>query len=684
MQNVNKEIIDSVIKNARIVDVVGEFLSLTKKGNNYLGLCPFHSDSSPSFTVNEQKGIYKCFACNEGGNSATFLMKKLGITFYEALEKLANMQGIELNLKQFNKQGYSYNPEDAEIIELLNSINTFYKFELIKSVDPNIKNFLKNRHLDNQIILNKFDIGYAPENQLINKAKEFNYSEEDLVKAGLINPQLYEIFKNRITFGIRNNNGDLVGFSARALAKSENAKYINSPETRLFNKSQILYNYHNAKNKIQQLKEVIIVEGFMDAIACYKAGIENVVAVMGTALTKQHLNVLKNNKIVLFFDNDTAGLKATIRSVELILQEGMEVFVIENNFEKDADEILHHHQNGRDDLINLIFNNRCSAIDFVYRKLQILHNLDVSPEYSNIKLFASELMRIFANAQSDQIKYLINLVKKDFNYDIEFDFEKKNQIQASNNFSDYKEKDLYIDDPISYDQDQHLGYIPEYVPGEFEPQFHGRINDNWDTEKVINELEDFIIMDNRLTLLIRCLSNDAYLQLFINELQSKEIYEEAFMWDDQLATDELLKQTYKNLLMFCKFKLDANFSPEYENIIHQLFQSVEQLLERKIGEFKLNNPNFERIYENIDFFEQTSNLKIKIKNSLSEEVKTVTDLNVLRNHIKNKLNLILKDSIKAFEIKNEKLTQINMNTKFIGKRLYQAISVMKSDEKKGE
>ncbi|WP_334687518.1 DNA primase [Mycoplasmopsis cynos] len=307
-KKINEEILNSI----DIVNLISSYISLTKKGNNYIGLCPFHQDTTPSFTISPIKKIYKCFSCSESGNAITFVKKYLNKNYYQSLEFLAKELNLNYDFSAFlNSHLPQMTDEELEITEALNVVNAFYKIQIFKN--SKAQEYLASRNLLDDELRKKFDIDYAPENELIEYfSQNTELDKKILFQAGLINDNFKEIFKNRITFGIRNSY-NIVGFSARVLNNQQKPKYLNSPETKLFNKSQILYNFFNAKEHIEKNKEVIIVEGFMDVIALDKVGIYNSVALMGAALTLEHLQLIKKYQIALFLDNDEARNSSNIK-----------------------------------------------------------------------------------------------------------------------------------------------------------------------------------------------------------------------------------------------------------------------------------------------------------------------------------------------------------------------------------
>lgn len=418
-KSIPTELYNSIISQVNIVDIISNFVSLSKKGNNYVGLCPFHQDSSPSFMVNPTKNIYKCFPCGKGGDAIKFLRDKENMSFIQSLEYIANQLGMDVNFEEFkNNSNFTskYNETELELLEILKAANAFYKTQLIKNQDA--INYLKHRQIYQSDIIDKFDIGFAPDNNSLSNylITKLNYSPEQLLKVGLINDTGNELFRNRIMFGIRNSFGEIVGFSGRILHKENLPKYINTSETIFFNKSKLLYNYHNFFEFSNNSNEIIIVEGYLDVIACYQADIFNVVALMGTSLTKEHLYLLKNKKIKLFLDNDNAGLNATLKTLKFLLSNNINnIEVIRNPYEKDADEILKEH--GKDILIELI-NSSKIAIEWIYNSLKNILNVNQNSDINTIKTLANEFTDYLNYYDNDIQNYFKNKFLSDYKYEL--------------------------------------------------------------------------------------------------------------------------------------------------------------------------------------------------------------------------------------------------------------------------
>lgn len=297
-----------------IVDIVSEYVNLTEKGKNFFGVCPFHDDHSPSMSVSRDKQMYKCFSCGAGGNVINFVMDYENISFLDALKKLADRAGISLDLKSYHKSSLQTKFKDYYTIYDLafklygNNINT----ELGKQA----REYLQKRDIDSKCI-KTFGIGLALKNNtmLLNMLKKKGYEESYLLKIGLLNQYeegCKDKFYDRIMFPLHDLTGKVIGFSGRIYNREDKSKYINTQETDVFKKGELLYNYHIAKNIARQKNQIIVVEGFMDVIRMHTIGIDNVIATMGTACTKNQLTLIKKmaKEIILCYDGDEAGQKA--------------------------------------------------------------------------------------------------------------------------------------------------------------------------------------------------------------------------------------------------------------------------------------------------------------------------------------------------------------------------------------
>jgi DNA primase len=332
---------------------------LRKRGKNYVGLCPFHSEKTPSFTVSEEKQIFHCFGCHTGGNVFKFLTEFHKISFVEAVQELAQQQGISI---EFDKTEYTEQQSEQEVLYDINTEAAKYFLNNLMHDDEgeSARKYLHERNIKTQT-LRSFGLGYALRGweNFISYAKSRNLNIEKCIQLGLIgkssNGKLYDKLPGRLIFPIFSPNGRVVAFAGRVLdPKETGAKYINSPESLIYIKGRILYGLSFAKDDIRRLDKAIIVEGYMDLISLYQSGIKNVVAASGTALTDDQVLLLSRytNNVVLLFDADTAGIKASMRSIETLLKRDMEVKIVSLPKGEDPDSFVNKY--GKEEFEDLI------------------------------------------------------------------------------------------------------------------------------------------------------------------------------------------------------------------------------------------------------------------------------------------------------------------------------------------
>ncbi|AJC94766.1 DNA primase [Campylobacter volucris] len=333
--------IEQLLQKTDIVDIIAHYVEVKKQGSGYVCVCPFHDDKNPSMHINSIKGFYHCFACKAGGNVFKFVMDYEKLNFVEAVEKVASWSNFSLTYtsqKQDNKKS---------IVHILPSLNAFYKQNLSKNKEALA--YLYKRGLNDEDI-RKFELGYAPSsNETLRLLQNEQINTQEALEAGAIKQNesgIYASFINRITFSIYDHKNLLVGFGGRTLDETNMAKYVNSPQSKLFDKSRIFYALHLAKDEIYKQKEMIICEGYMDAIALHKAGFTNSVAVLGTALGENHIPLIKRlqARVILCFDNDNAGLNAALRSAHLLSLAKIDGKVVLIEGGKDPAELVATHQ----------------------------------------------------------------------------------------------------------------------------------------------------------------------------------------------------------------------------------------------------------------------------------------------------------------------------------------------------
>ena len=347
------DVINQIRSRVDIVDVISSYIPLVQKGRNYFGICPFHDDNHPSMSVSREKQIYKCFSCGASGNVFNFLMDYEHIEFKEALAMMADKVGISIGnvkiKKETSKYDEMYKIYDTAFKYFQNNLKTKHGIDAIK--------YLKNRNIDDSII-KEFGIGLALDSRddLVTLFEKKNVSLEMLNRIGLANDN-YDIYVKRIMFPLWDLNGRVVGFSGRIYDNSKTSKYVNTKETPIFKKGNLLYNYHRAKEFVRSDKSVIIMEGFMDVIRAYTIGVKNVVALMGTALTNDQANLIKrmSSNVILCFDGDSAGAHATIAVGEELRKIGItNIKVVELTDGDDPDTFIIN--NGEDRFKRLVEN----------------------------------------------------------------------------------------------------------------------------------------------------------------------------------------------------------------------------------------------------------------------------------------------------------------------------------------
>jgi len=351
--------IEEIRESVDIVDVISQHVQLRKRGKNFIGLCPFHSEKTPSFTVSEEKQIFHCFGCHTGGNVFKFLTEFHKISFVEAVQELAEQQGITI---EFDKQEYTEQQSEQEVLYDINTEAARYFLNNLLNDDEGeiARKYLHERNIKTQT-LRSFGLGYSLKGweNFINYAKSRNLNIDKCIQIGLIGKnsegKLYDKLPGRLIFPIFSPNGRVVAFAGRVLdAKNTGAKYINSPESLIYIKGRILYGLSFAKDDIRRLDKAIIVEGYMDLISLYQSGIKNVVAVSGTALTDDQVQLLSRytKNVVLLFDADVAGIKASMRSIEILLKRDMEVKIVSLPKGEDPDSYVNKY--GKEEFEELI------------------------------------------------------------------------------------------------------------------------------------------------------------------------------------------------------------------------------------------------------------------------------------------------------------------------------------------
>ena len=380
---IDQSVIDEIKNKTDILDLVSEYVKLEKRGRNYIGLCPFHDEKTPSFTVSEDKQICHCFGCKKGGNVFQFTQEIKDVSFVEAVKDLGERVNIQVDIGQ-NQTNSSTKiaSDELKMIEMHELIKDYYHFDLMKTVEgEEALNYLHERGFTDDLIKER-EIGYAPDNSHFchDFLKKKGYDIELAFEAGLLsrneeNFTYFDRFRNRIMFPLKNGQGRIVGYSGRTYTDQE-PKYLNSPETPIFQKRRILYNLNKARKFIRKQDEIILLEGFMDVIKSDYAGLKQVVASMGTQLSQEHITFLQKltQNVTLMFDGDYAGKEATLKTGQALLNQGLNVYVVQLPSGMDPDDYIRKYDN--EQFLKFVQQDKQSFVLFKVKMYQneINHN----------------------------------------------------------------------------------------------------------------------------------------------------------------------------------------------------------------------------------------------------------------------------------------------------------------------
>ena len=407
-----EHIIETIRERTDIVSLISEYTTLTKKGHSYTGLCPFHNEKTPSFSVSADKQMYYCFGCGAGGNTFTFLMQKENMTFPEAIRYLAERENIELEDSSLSQEEIERNQKKLTLLEINKEAAKFFYFILREDKYQEILKYLLKRGLSAET-MKQFGLGYSPSeyNSLYKYLRNKGYNDNLLMESGLfVKSQnkgfFYDRFASRVIFPIFDTNKKIIAFGGRVIDGSM-PKYLNSPENILFNKSNTLYGLHLARSSASDY--YILVEGYMDVIAMHQAGFTQTVASLGTAFTTFHAKLLKRyiKEVVIMYDSDTAGINAALRAIPILKKEGLKVKVLQLKGGKDPDEYLK--QYGREALLNLIAGAE-SDLWFQIGRIEEQYQMEV-PEQKVKFLQEAAALLSEVNSSIEQAVYIEEIAK---------------------------------------------------------------------------------------------------------------------------------------------------------------------------------------------------------------------------------------------------------------------------------
>lgn len=415
MNLISDEKINEIRSSVNIVDIISNYIPLTNKGKNYFGICPFHDDHSPSMSVSPERQMFKCFTCGVGGNVFTFVSKYEDISFIEAVKKVAEYANIPLDIKNISKKE-SIHKKEYEIMDMVVKI---YQNNLNTINGKKAQEYLNKRNIDDKTC-NLFKIGYAlNDNTYLYNILSKKYKNKELDDLGLINisgVDGYDKFINRLMIPITDEYNQVVGFTGRIIEKDDTSpKYINTKETTIYKKGHILFNYYNAKESAKALKSIIIVEGNMDAIRMYANGYQNVVALMGTSLTKEQIDLIKKLRasVTLLLDSDNAGETATITNGEILLKNNIETFVLRLDGAKDPDEYLVKFGNNQ---FKEAIKHQVPFLDYKLTSLKNNYNVNNPVELAN---YINQILKYINNFDNITKEVTIRKISDEYNLDYE-------------------------------------------------------------------------------------------------------------------------------------------------------------------------------------------------------------------------------------------------------------------------
>lgn len=427
MSRFNEEVIREINSRLELADIVAETVQLTRKGNRYWGLCPFHQEKTSSFSVTPDRNMFYCFGCHAGGDMITYIMKRDNMDFREAVEYLANRAGVTV---QKESPAARRKQERARGVVAANlAAAQLYREILLSAKGKKGLEYLQERRLSPEIV-EKFGLGFAPDNwntiedYLFKKA----FSQEQVKSTGLIKRsdqqnRYYDLFRNRVIFPIHDQRGEVIGFGGRVLDGSL-PKYLNTPETELFSKRKNLYGLYQARQAMRNLNQALVVEGYMDCLKMHQAGIENTVATLGTAMTQEQARLLRRfvEEVVVLFDGDDAGQREALRAVEVLRAEGLRVWVVSLPGGKDPDDYLDLY--GKEEFLQYIQNSKVDHIEFkLNRYIETETELNLDTRIRIIKAVQKDIASLESELEKDYYVRLLsrrlqvqeNLIRRELN-----------------------------------------------------------------------------------------------------------------------------------------------------------------------------------------------------------------------------------------------------------------------------
>ncbi|MEF9991402.1 MAG: DNA primase [Romboutsia sp.] len=575
-----KDVIEEVKNRCDIVNVISEYIKVTPSGANYKGLCPFHGEKTPSFYINTSKQIYKCFGCQEGGDVINFVMKIENLEFMDAVKLLSNKCGIEINTN-IDEESRLKMEKSKKFQDIHVEAARFYFSNLSGTKNIGYE-YLRKRGLDDKTI-KKFGLGYSTNswNGLLDNLLSKGYTKEDLVECGLIayfkdGQKCYDKFRNRVMFPIFDYRGNIIGFGGRVLDDSL-PKYLNSPDTLIFNKRQNLYGLNFARKNITN-RTIILVEGYMDLISLYQYDVKNVVATLGTALTEQQGNLIKRyaDTAIISYDSDDAGIKATLRAIEILDKLGMNIKVLNLKESKDPDEFIRKYgleefKKAMDVSVNYI-NYKIDNLKKSFNLQKDEDRVEFAKEASNIiKQIKSPVeVDYYTKYLSSQIDISIESIKQEVygkNYNKVYNDRKYND--KSSKYNQYNNKKAYK----SIDKPKMITRGKQFVE---ETLIKIMLNDKTLRETILLKLDksDFLLNESK-EILKYIIKNQELDKIIIDKTKNLDISEEYLKDLESISLDSLNLRNIKSIDEIVK-NVKKNRLQEQINILLEEQKIVEK------------------------------------------------------------------------------------------------------------
>ena len=587
---IEESVIQEIKDRSDIVEVVGDFVSLKKSGSNYKALSPFTDEKTPSFFVSPSKQIFKCFSTGKGGDAIEFLREVDSMTYIEAIKFLGEKYGVEINESE---QDYNTNNEKESLMIILNKSKDFYIDNLHSDEGKSIAlSYLEHRNVSREMI-EKFEIGYSLDqwNSLLNYLTKNQFNEDQIQKAGLIlekNDKKYDRFRNRLIFPIHNISGKVIAFGARIISEKKNQpKYVNSPETPLYVKSNVLYGLYQAKNIIRKNDNCILVEGYTDVISLFQIGIENVVSSSGTSLTINQIKLISRytKNITILFDGDKAGINASLRGMDLILENNLNVKIV--SFPEGEDPDSYSKAVGKDKFLDYVNSKETNLITF---KVDLLNS-----NYKNDPVKKSEMIFDIVKSISkipNSIKRSVFIKEASNSLDISEQAlitemnkllmnSENNLIPSKNYINIEKEKTAKkeeINSAINFYERECVRMLVNYGTSDFEVLGLDRKSF---IEYFLNEIED-IEFENKNYLKI--------IEVFKNEFKNNRVIDINYFLDDRFSDIkedvidlsankyEISKQWKDKFNIHVSDEIDSLKKTTYTNILRLKFRLIRKMI----------------------------------------------------------------------------------------------------------